>query len=150
MKILVSLSSVAAALLLAGSLFAQAQPRDTSATPTAAAASPADPTAAVSRVRNRRDVITTEEIDATHVTSAYEVVQRLRPQWLHNRGGPYPDPDGSVEIQVYFNGQPVGGIDALKQYSIMQVGTMRWIDPIRARGTYGPGNGRGVITVTGR
>ncbi|HEX8243909.1 MAG TPA: hypothetical protein VF541_10445 [Longimicrobium sp.] len=151
MKYLVPLCSAAAAVLLAaGGASAQTQPSDTSATPTAAAASPADPVAAVSRVRARRDVITTEEIDATHVTTAFEVVQRLRPQWLHNRGGPYPDPDGSVEVRVFFNGQPVGNVESLKQYAIMEVGSMRWVDPIRARGTYGPGNGRGVITVTGR
>ncbi|HEX6747485.1 MAG TPA: hypothetical protein VF092_09380 [Longimicrobium sp.] len=150
MRTLVPLCSAAAALLLAGSLSAQAQPSDTSGTPTAAATSPADPTAAVSRMRSRRDVLTRDEIEATHAASAFDVVRRLRPQWMHNRGGPIADPDGSVEVQVFVNGQPVGSVNVLKEYTIMQIENMRWVDPIRARGTYGPGNGRGVITVTTR
>ncbi|HEX8907503.1 MAG TPA: hypothetical protein VF771_21860 [Longimicrobiaceae bacterium] len=148
MKYLVPLCTAAAALVLAaGGAAAQQHPEPT---PTVAEASPSDPLAAATRVRSRSDVITTREIDAAHENNAYELVRRLRPQWLHNRGGPYPDPDGSVEIQVYLNGQPVGTVEVLKTYSAMQVGTLRWIDPIRARGTYGPGNGRGVITVTSR
>jgi hypothetical protein len=147
-KILPWTCAAAALALSAAGAAAQTQPADT--VPTAVAASPADPIAAVSRVRTRRDVITQEEIDATHLSNAFDVVSRLRPQWLHNRGGPYPDPDGSVEVQVFFNGQPVGSVDALKGYSASQVGTLRYVDPIRARATYGPPNGRGVITVTGR
>jgi hypothetical protein len=149
MKHLALLCPAAAALLLsAGNAAAQTTRADS--TPTAAAVSPADPVAGQSRIRSRRDVLTTEEIDATHASNAYDVVQRLRPQWLHNRGGPYADPDGSVEVRVFMNGQPIGGVAILKELSLMQVGTMRWVDPIRARGTYGPGNGRGVITITGR
>jgi len=149
-KSLAPIGLAAAALLAAAAgASAQAQPRADSV-PTAAAASPADPTAAVSRVRGRRDVLTVEEIQGTHLNNAFEVVSRLRPQWLHNRGGPYPDPDGSVEIQVFFNGQPVGNIESLKQYPLNTIETMRFVDPIRARATYGPPNGRGVITVTSR
>jgi hypothetical protein len=149
-KSLASLGIAAAALLAAAaSASAQTQPAPDTI-PTAAAASPADPTAAVSRVRRRGDLLTMEEIQATHASNAYEVVSRLRPQWLHNRGGSYPDPDGSVEVQVFFNGQPVGNVESLKQYSLNTIETIRFIDPIRARATYGPPNGRGVITVTSR
>lgn len=142
---------LAAAMLLGGAAGASAQAQPAADTAiTASMASPADPTAAVSRVRSRRDVLTIEEIQGTHLNNAFEVVSRLRPQWLHNRGGPYPDPDGSVEVQVFYNGQPVGNIETLKQYPLNTVATMRFIDPIRARATYGPPNGRGVITVTSR
>jgi len=148
-KPIAPLGLAAAALLFAAS-GAAAQTPQADTVLTAAGASPADPVAAVSRVRGRRDVLTLEEIQATHLTNVFEVVSRLRPQWLHNRGGPYPDPDGSVEVQVFFNGQPVGNTEALKQYPTNTVATMRFVDPIRARATYGPPNGRGVITVTSR
>ena len=136
----------AAALLLAASAAAAQTPRDS--IPSAASASPEDPQSRITHLRSRRDVITLEEIEAAHVTTAYEVVSRLRPNWLYNRGGPFPDSDGSVEIQVYYNGQHVGGVDELKRYSAAQLVSMRWIDPIRARTSYGGGNGRGVITLT--
>ncbi|HEX8243956.1 MAG TPA: hypothetical protein VF541_10685, partial [Longimicrobium sp.] len=82
--------------------------------------------------------------------TAYDVVQRLRPQWLHNRGGAVPDADGSVEVRVYYNSQPMGGVEVLKGYTASQVATLRYIDPIRALTAFGPGNGRGVIIVSGR
>lgn len=145
MKYAVPLCS-AAALLLAASAAAAQTPRDS--IPSAASASPEDPQSRITHLRSRRDVITLEEIEAAHVTTAYEVVSRLRPNWLYNRGGPFPDSDGSVEIQVYYNGQHVGGVDELKRYSAAQLVSMRWIDPIRARTSYGGGNGRGVITLT--
>jgi hypothetical protein len=149
-KPLAPLYIAAAALLVAAAgASAQAQPAADTAL-TAANASPADPIAAVSRLRRRGDVLTTEEIQASHMSNAFEVVSSLRPQWLHNRGGSHPDPDGSVEIQVFYNGQPMGNTEALKQYSVSTIATMRYIDPIRARATYGAPNGRGVITVTGR
>jgi len=136
-----------ALVLFATAAAAQTQPPDT--VPPATAASPASP-AAARRARIQRDLITQEEIDAAQVATAYDVVQRLRPQWLRNRGGPVPDPDGSVEVRVYYNSQPMGGVEALRDYTAGQVATLRYFDPINARTMYGPGNGRGVIVVTGR
>ncbi|MBV9109544.1 MAG: hypothetical protein JO306_09075 [Gemmatimonadetes bacterium] len=151
MKPLVPFCVAAAALFIASrNASAQTQPAEGATAPTAASASPADLTAAASRVHRRSDVLTTEEIDDSHEPTAYDVVRRLRPQWMHNRGGAVPDADGSYQVMVFYNGQPVGDIDVLKEYRVADVGTMRFVDPVRARATYGPGNGRGVITLTGR
>jgi hypothetical protein len=133
--------------LFATAIAAQTQPADTVSAATAA--SPGSP-AAARRGRVQRNLITQEEIDAAQMATAFDVVQRLRPQWLHNRGGSVPDPDGSVEVRVYYNSQPMGGVEVLKDYTAGQVATLRYFDPISARTTYGPGNGRGVIVVTGR
>jgi hypothetical protein len=134
-------------VLFANAAAAQTQPADTVSAATAPA--PARP-AAARRPRVQRNLITQEEIEAAQMATAYDVVQRLRPQWLHNRGGPVPDPDGSVEVRVYYNAQPMGGVEVLKDYTAGQVATLRYFDPISARTTFGPGNGRGVIVVTGR
>ncbi len=35
-------------------------------------------------------------------------------------------------------------------FIVTQLISIRWVDPIQARTTYGAGNGRGVIAITGR
>lgn len=116
--------------------------------PTAESASPSDPLAKTVRVRDRTDVLTEQQIAETHLSNGLEVVQRLRAQWMFNRGGNIPDPDGSVEVQVWVDGADQGGLDVLARLDVERISMMRYVDPIRARTTYGPGNGRGVITVT--
>lgn len=84
-------------------------------------------------------------------STAYEIVQKLRPAWLQVRGDPnVADADGSREIQVWYNGRHAGGVTVLREYEKNQILSMRWVDPIAARSTYGQGHGRGVIVVTGR
>lgn len=109
----------------------------------------AEPASAASRPRPASDLLGEAEIRQSQATNAYDVVARLRPGWLRNRGVG-TDPDGSREVQVWFNGQPIGPTPALRRYDAAQVVSMRYVDGISARTTYGSGNGRGVIAVTGR
>jgi hypothetical protein len=118
----------------------------------AGAPAAADPLAKAVRPRYRRELLTEQEIAATAITThALDLVRRLRPEWLRNRGSSdQPDDDGSREVQVWYNGRRLGNTDTLRDISTSQVIEMRWVDPIQARTTYGPGNGRGVISITGR
>jgi hypothetical protein len=120
----------------------------------AAAGAPAapDPMASSVRPRFRRDRLTEQEIAATTITThAFDLVRRLRPEWLRNRGSYYqPDNDGSREVQVWYNGRHLGNTETLRDVTTTQVIEMRWVDPIQARSIYGPPNGRGVISITGR
>ena len=111
----------------------------------------ADPIAKSVRPRYRRELLTEQEIAAANATShALDLVRRLRPEWLRNRGSSdQPDNDGSREVQVWYNGRRLGNTDTLRDIDMSQVIEMRWVDPIQARATYGPGNGRGVISITG-
>jgi hypothetical protein len=104
------------------------------------------------RPRYRREQLTEQEIAASPITThALDLVRRLRPEWLRNRGSSdQPDNDGSREVQVWYNGRRLGNTDTLREISTSQVIEMRWVDPIQARSMYGPGNGRGVISITGR
>lgn len=124
------------------------------AAPRASLAQPEEPTwdvmAAASRPRSTRDVLTGEEIVSAHASNAYDLIRRLRPQWLQMRGSAsMPDPDGSREIQVWYNGRSAGSISVLRDYDESQIISIRWVDPITARSTYGPPNGRGVIATRG-
>jgi hypothetical protein len=110
----------------------------------------ADVVAAVSNPRTRRDALSSEEIRASNASNAFELISKLRPVWLVLRGNPnVADTDGSVAIRVYYNGTPVGDISVLRQYEVSQLISIRWVDGITARSTYGGGHGRGVIAITG-
>jgi hypothetical protein len=111
-----------------------------------------DNVAASSRPRSSRDVLTTEEIRAAvGASDAYSLIQKLRPGWLRVRGDPnVPDTDGSLVIQVYYNGRHAGTVAVLREYEVSQLVSMRWVDPIAARSSYGAGHGRGVIAIEGR
>lgn len=112
----------------------------------------ADVIEASTQPRNRADVLTPEEIEAaTSASNAHQLVSLLRPNWLRLRGNPdHPDPDGSRVIQVWYNGRNMGDVSMLRDISRGQIISMRWVDPITARATYGPPNGRGVIAINGR
>lgn len=159
MKTLRSAGAAVVGLTLAGTAAAQTTPTPDSLLPArtatgAAAGAPVapDPMAHAVRPRYRREVVTEQEIAATPATShALDLVRRLRPEWLRNRGSAdQPDDDGSREVQVWYNGRRLGNTDTLRDVDTSQIIEMRWVDPIQARVTYGPGNGRGVISITGR
>lgn len=120
--------------------------------PSPAGAPTMDNRAASSRPRSPRDVLTTEEIRAAvGAADAYSLIQKLRPSWLRMRGDPnVADSDGSVAIQVYYNGRHAGTVAVLREYEVSQLVSIRWLDPIAARSSYGARHGRGVIAIEGR
>jgi hypothetical protein len=81
-----------------------------------------------------RDKVTSVEIAATPAASAYDLINRLRPQWLRP-GGPSSMGGGTVQAQVtlvYLDGSKVGAIDALRSISASGIKTMEWIPAARA------------------
>jgi hypothetical protein len=85
------------------------------------------------------NVLTAEEIADAHadVNSAYDAVQRLRPNWLAPRGTMSSSTAGSNYAQVFVNDQFVGDIAALKNINAYQVGDVRYYDPSQAGGRFG-------------
>ncbi|HLL81096.1 MAG TPA: hypothetical protein VK420_00540 [Longimicrobium sp.] len=117
-------------------------------TPSGAGNPQADVLAASSRPRSSRDVLSEEEIKASTGGNVYDLVQKLRPAWLRQKGDPSQmDADGSREIRVWVNGRDAGGLSILRDYDSHQIISIRWVDTINARATYGRGYGRGVIAV---
>ncbi|MEJ2217104.1 MAG: hypothetical protein P8099_10865 [Gemmatimonadota bacterium] len=99
------------------------------------------------RARRSSDIITAEELQqATGLSTAYDAVQRLRPQFLRIRG---PSTIAGAEgPRVYVNGMERGGVDALRQIGIMEVKEIRYINARDATTKYGTGVSQGVIEVT--
>ena len=85
--------------------------------------------------RSNPDAITRAEVNASNATNAYELVNRLRPNWLRATatgtiGG------GSITRQailVYLDRQRLESLDALKTVSVDVVDSANWIDPSRVQ-----------------
>lgn len=140
MKQAVTLGAAALALML-GASAAAAQSADT----THADSSHAE---ASGRPRRNPNVLTADEIAATHESSAYQAVARLRSRWLRERPGSDHDLSGDDVIQVYRNGQLAGGVEALREITADDVATIEWVPPIQSRTRFGPRASHGAIVVT--
>ena len=91
------------------------------------------------------DFISTSQI-ASKVGSVYDVIRTYHPNWLRIRG-----PDSlrrSGEVQVYFDGTRVGGIENLKSIAANGISFIRWYDGIEAAARWGLDHGNGVIWVS--
>jgi hypothetical protein len=90
--------------------------------------------------RASRDLITREEISASPVTTAYEAVERLRPEFLRpTRGGGLP--------RVYINDSSSGGVEILRSIRADNVLEIRFLDAVAANLRFGLNNSNGAITV---
>ena len=96
-------------------------------------------------------LITEEEVEASRAPTAYEVIQKLRANFLSYRGEtsfnrnnsqPYPT--------VYLDGQQYGPLGSLRNIPASQVSTIRLYRSWEATTKFGTGNMGGVIAVTTR
>lgn len=92
-----------------------------------------------------RNLIVAAEIEATGARNAYEVVERLRPQWLTvTRGGATSFYSGVNGILVYHDQTRLGGVEALKTYPTGAITRMKFLDASTASATL-PGIGSGHV-----
>lgn len=104
-----------------------------------------------------RDIISREEVDATDVTTAYELVQRLHPQWLRSRGqvtmsgagAEQPDP-AAIGPVVYLDRSRRGDVEQLRSISVQTIAEVIYFNGRDASFSFGAGHGGGVIQVITR
>lgn len=101
--------------------------------------------------------ITAADIAQTSAATAFDAVQRLRPQWLVvsdprsiSGGGPGTPDIGTSGIVVYLDGVRAGGPDMLKNINAQSVVRMHFLTPSEATNIYGTGSLFGAIQVTTR
>ena len=96
-------------------------------------------------------IITEDQVDKSRGANAYEVIERVRPNFLHDRGetslsksrsAPYPT--------VYVDGQEFGAISSLRLIPASQIASIRLYRAWEAATIYGTGSGGGVIAITTR
>ncbi len=98
----------------------------------------------------RRDRIDRREIDERggSLQTAYDVVRRLRPNWLSRRGP--VTVQGTQGVLVYVDNLRRGDIDVLRQISASSIVEIWLINAMRATQRWGTGHTGGVIHVLQR
>jgi hypothetical protein len=86
-----------------------------------------------SREGTNQELITREEIQGAGAVNLYEVVSRLRPQWMNIRTT--QSFNLGTEIVVFQDNMLIGGPDALKQIGPESAWEIRWMDGVRASAT---------------
>jgi hypothetical protein len=90
--------------------------------------------------------LTAQDIHQSDARDALGIVQRLRPLWLHPRGG-----SGlSTPVRVYLDGLPLGDVSELRSISASAMSGISYIPGIEAVGRWGPRHSSGVIMVHSR
>lgn len=93
-------------------------------------------------------LITRAEIDEAGPSSAYDLVQKLRPIWLRKRGNTSVSQE--TDVVVYFDGVRMGEREALREISSTNVESLEFLDARRATARYGEGHVAGAILVRTR
>lgn len=96
-------------------------------------------------------IITQAQVEESGGANAYEVIQRVNANFLHDRGetslskarsAPYP--------AVYVDGQEFGPLSSLRLIPASQIATIRLYRAWEAATIYGTASGGGVIAITTR
>jgi outer membrane cobalamin receptor len=111
----------------------------------------ASPRVSSTGARGDSQIITEDEVEASRATTAYEVIQKLRANFLTYRGETSFDRSKSQPYPtVYIDGQEYGQISSLRNIPASQVATIRLYRSWEATTQFGAGNMGGVIAVTTR
>jgi hypothetical protein len=84
--------------------------------------------------RQAPDLLTRAEITASSATNAYELISRLRPNWLKATGTSHIS-GGTTRSQVvlvYLDGQRLEDLRALRTISANTIQSAQWLDASRA------------------
>ncbi len=95
-------------------------------------------------------VITEQEITAANESNAYDVVAKLRPNFLKTRGRSTINASASEYASVFLDGQLYGDLSALHNIAAPQIREIRYISGTDAVTRYGMQYGAGVIDVRTR
>lgn len=95
-------------------------------------------------------LISEQEVEASLTANAYELIQNLRPRWLHDRG-PISFGLGSESgIVVYVDGVRLGFVDMLREVSTRDVVSAERLSSGEATQRFGGGHPHGAILVSTR
>ncbi len=97
--------------------------------------------------RRNSNVITEPEIAALNVSTAYDAVEQLRPNFFRSHGRTTVMGTPNDYAHVYVNGQQYGGIGSLRSIVATQVREIRYYSGPEGVARFGAQNGNGVIEV---
>lgn len=91
--------------------------------------------------------ITAAQISASQQTNAYDIVSKLRPNFLKSRGRTTIYGQGSDYATVFLDGQSFGDLGSLRNIASSQIRSIKFIRGTDAVTVYGMQYGAGVIDV---
>ncbi|MEO7458281.1 MAG: glycosyl hydrolase 115 family protein [Gemmatimonadaceae bacterium] len=97
--------------------------------------------------RPDRTELTAKELEGQHFLTAYDAVESMRGNWLHDRGPMSLDRNTQVVVLVYFDDVKLGTVETLRSIPVQSVSVLRHLDGVEAQARYGIGHGAGVIQV---
>lgn len=105
-------------------------------------------------VQSDRNTITSAEIDSANVATAYDLIRKLRPQFLIGRGQLTLDPrraastgPGSAAPRVYIDEQFYGDLTTLRGILAGSIELIQFYSGSAAQQKYGHDNAAGVIAI---
>lgn len=100
-----------------------------------------------SNIHRDANLISAQEIAASNESNAYDVITRLRPNYLKTRGHTTINPGGSDYASVFLDGQLYGELLSLRSIPAIQIREIRYFGGSEAATKYGMQYGSGVIDV---
>ena len=98
--------------------------------------------------RRSTDFVGRGEIALGGAGTAYDVLQRLRPQFFTARAAAFTgDADGGRPV-VYIDGMRLGGIEELRSISSNMLGEVRFLSGVAASERFGRYHSGGVIAIS--
>jgi outer membrane cobalamin receptor len=97
-----------------------------------------------------RNVITSEEIQASNASTAWDLVAKLRGNFMHSRGSNSIYVKVNKEPTVFLDNVEFGTLDKLKQIPVAHIAEIRFINGWNTEAKFGPGYIAGVIQVVTR
>jgi Prokaryotic membrane lipoprotein lipid attachment site len=94
------------------------------------------------------DRISREEIEQAGPSSAYDLIQKLRPIWLRKRGQTSFTQES--DVVVYLDGTRLGARDSLRSFDTTTLESLEFLDARRATNRFGPGHVNGAILLRTR
>lgn len=92
--------------------------------------------------------ISSEEIDSSHLSTAYDVIHKLRPQYLISRGKLTLDPTALPALpRVYVDNQFYGDATTLRGILVGVIESIRFYSGSSAQQKFGHDNAAGVIAI---
>ena len=106
------------------------------------------------RAQSEPDRITSAEIENSMASNTYELINRVRPNWLRRTApGSLGGGVRSQVVLVYIDGTKYGDLTTLRSLSVSGLKSIQWLDAVRA-GTLLPNIGSepiaGAIVITTR
>jgi hypothetical protein len=98
--------------------------------------------------RTNPNLITRAEIDDAGPSTVYDLIQKLRPVWLRERGAvSFTD---ETDLVVYLDRSRMGGREELRTLYTNNVETVEFLDARRATNRFGSGHVNGAILIRTR